>query len=261
MWARSADRQAKHCRLHLPSAGLVGTRPAPWLVACVCALCVPVCACYVCLLCVTRVHVHGVCAAELTGARTHMCSCYQTSSLTAPCVFFPGPDLLLRCWSLPLGWRRELQAPGTQGELLTQSHLPRQPLPVACLCESPCHLGNAVPDLPGAPVSSHPRKLTGQSSVGSSLIQMRKQAPAPSPPRPPPIPPGALWAVPPGVPFCPSRSARPQMAGTHLEQALPLAQTAPLQAPEVDVGFAAGYQQAGIDGVEGSHQHGLVGAL
>lgn len=63
------------------------------------------------------------------------------------------------------------------------------------------------------------------------------------------------------VPLWPSRSVCPQIPGTHLEQALPLAQAASLQAPEVDVGFATGYQQAGISGVEGSHQHGLIRAL
>lgn len=83
-----------------------------------------------------------------------------------------------------------------------------------------------------------------------------KQLAIPKPPKP--------WSPEdclPGVPLWPSRSVCPQIPGTHLKQALPLAQVASFQAPEVDVGFATGYQQAGISGVEGSHQHGLIRTL
>lgn len=49
--------------------------------------------------------------------------------------------------------------------------------------------------------------------------------------------------------------------GTHLKEALSLAQAAPLHVPEVDVGFPAGDEHSRVCGVEGGHQHGLVGAL
>lgn len=58
-----------------------------------------------------------------------------------------------------------------------------------------------------------------------------------------------------------SGPARPRTHGTHLKEALPLAQAAALQAPEVDVGFPTGDEQSGVCGVEGGYQHGLVGAL
>ena len=58
-----------------------------------------------------------------------------------------------------------------------------------------------------------------------------------------------------------SGSAHPHTPGTHLKEALPFAQAAPLQTPEVDVGFPAGDEQGGVCGVEGGHQHSLVGAL
>lgn len=59
----------------------------------------------------------------------------------------------------------------------------------------------------------------------------------------------------------PSGPASPGTPGTHLKEALPLAQAAPLQVPKVNVGFPTGDEHGGICGVEGSHQHGLVGAL
>lgn len=75
-----------------------------------------------------------------------------------------------------------------------------------------------------------------------------------------PTPEPSRLPTPRGVPAWPSGQPI-QISGTHLKQALPLAQAASLQVPEVDVGFPAGDQQAGVSGVEGSHQHGLVGAL
>lgn len=70
------------------------------------------------------------------------------------------------------------------------------------------------------------------------------------------------FVVCPGVPACLLQGQPvPAPRGTHLKEALPFAQAAPLQTPEVDVGFSAGDEHGGVCGVEGGHQHGLVGAL
>ena len=58
-----------------------------------------------------------------------------------------------------------------------------------------------------------------------------------------------------------SAGAAKDACKTGLKEALPLAQAAPLQVPKVNVGFPTGDEHGGICGVEGSHQHGLVGAL
>lgn len=75
----------------------------------------------------------------------------------------------------------------------------------------------------------------------------------------------AVWGVPAslpqGQPGTHLKGVPPGTPGTHLKEALPLAQAAPLQVPKVNVGFPTGDEHGGICGVEGSHQHGLVGAL
>lgn len=133
--------------------------------------------------------------------------------------------------------------------------LAESPLLAVPLCDSPVMWASPLECLCSQPLNPHTSELSRILSQRGEETQAW-QCPHTATP-------GALQTVyPTGYPcLALSKSACPPIPGTHLKQALPLAQAASFQAPEVDVGLPTGDQQAGISGVEGGHQHGLIGAL